>query len=91
MRKLKILLILPLLLLAGCSNMDSDGDHLRLQPSFVEVCHHLSLYFIRDKATDIMYMYYDTSYHTGLSPYYNADGKPMTYTEFQEVHTARYH
>ena len=92
MRKLKLLLLLPLLLLSACEETHGEnGGVLYFGGQYEHICSHMNLKYLRDRETDIVYMYYDTSYHTGLSAYYNTEGMPMTYTEFQQVHTAKYH
>lgn len=95
MKKLGLLLLFPLLLLTSCTSdpKDDDGNLMtsRFSPNFSLVCSHYGIEYLRDVDTDIMYVYYTGSYRAALSTYYNAEGKPMTYTEFKEVHTAKYH
>jgi len=94
MKNLKLLLLLPLLVLAGCEDpykTDTNGNTIKLAPNFYKVCEHSNLSYIRDDDTNLMYIYYTATYHTGISPYYNEEGKVMTYDEFLTVHTARYH
>lgn len=94
MKKLGLLLLLPLLLLTSCNDgakKDEYGNNIHLADNFSLICSHGYIDYLRDVDTDIMYVYYFASYRASLSVYYDAEGKPMTYTEFKEVHTAKYH
>ena len=91
-------MLLPLLILTGCEDAptDSDGNLMgsRFAPNFSTVCQHYGIQYLRDVDTNIMYVYWDSG--TGgkkaaMSVYYNSEGQPMTYSEFKEVHTAKYH
>lgn len=95
MKKIKLLFLLPLLLLTGCTDSprDNDGNVMSpsLAPNFSIVCSHEYIEFVRDVDTDIMYMYFVANKRAALSTYYNSKGEPMTYTEFKTVHTEKYH
>jgi len=94
MRKLTFAL-LPLLLLAGCGHHPTDDDGNAMTdayaPNFSIVCQHEHMYYMRDVDTDVMYVFYYAGHGKSLSAYYGADGKPMTYAEFKEIHVAKYH
>lgn len=94
MKKLKLLIALTavaLMVCGLCGCKDNEGNFIALPPNFSRICRHGQLDYVKDVDTDIMYIYYGSSYHAGLSAYYNKDGQPMTYAEFKEAHTARYH
>jgi len=98
MKKLRILLLLPMLLLVSCSNGTTGDDRepkvTYFWPNFDLVCTHGFVSYLKDLDTNIMYISMsDNTAHkrSGCSVYYNAEGKPMTYEEFKTVHTAKYH
>lgn len=95
---MKKIFLLPLLMLSlvGCTyekekvhNYDAD-----VNGGVVILCTHtlgnLKLSFIRDTYTENIYVKMFQSIDRGgggsLSPYYNADGQIMKYSEFVEVH-----
>ena len=82
-----------MLLLASCGaeNQGEHGGVLYFGKQFEVLCRHDNLKYLRDRETEIIYMYYTASHHSALSAYYNKEGQPMTYAEFTEVHTANYH
>jgi len=98
MKKLRVLLLLPLMLLISCSSDKTEdaGNAMyhNFQPNFSVVCNHSVLSYLRDVDTDIMYLYWNGgsgSKRAGWTVYYNSEGKPMTYTEFKDVHMSKYH
>jgi len=98
MKKLKVLLLLPLMLLASCGSDKTDdaGNAMyhNFQPNFSTICSHSGLSYLRDVDTDIMYLYWNggsSSKRAGWTVYYNKDGQPMTYAEFKDVHMSKYH
>ena len=93
MKKLKLLLLLPLMLLVGC---ESDKDPKVPETNdydkyYVKLCeHHIDyseyITFFHDTYTDNIY-YVWIGYEKGsMSPYYNKDGNIMKYSEFIKVH-----
>jgi hypothetical protein len=98
MKRLRVLLLLPLMLLASCNDgkTDNEGNAMYSQygPNFSLVCSHSFIDYLRDIDTDIMYFMWDNGSggkRAGWSTYYNKDGQPMTYAEFKDVHMSKYH
>lgn len=99
--KKKLLLLLPLLLLtlASCtSNVRNEEGKVENYGHYtggiITLCKHGleegGVTFIRDTYTDNIYMiHYEGHGYAGgggLTPYYNAEGQIMKYSEFVEVH-----
>lgn len=102
MKKFKLLLLLGLLAttLTGCGEETaSDGGTKHfVGENWKCLCTHdandaniTSLQYYRDTDTDIIYLYFDSYYRASISVYYNKDGAPMTYKEFEKVHMNKYH
>lgn len=98
MAKLKLWLIVPLLLLTSCigneiPSTDTDGNKMvnYFLPNFSLICDHGTIEYLRDTDTNLVYIYKSATKFSGLSVYYNSEGKPMTYDEFKIIHTAKYH
>ena len=90
MKKLKLLfaLILSGLCLTSCG--DKAGDTM-YENYFEILCTHkddsgATLYFLKDKNTDLVYINVYANYRSGFSPYYNSKGEAMKYSEFKQVH-----
>ena len=95
--KKKLLFLLPLLTLSMASCSPSEGEvtnYTNTNNGLVKLCQHIVddsyITFIRDTYTDNIYMkcFEKHGYGGGgsLSPYYNAEGQIMKYSEFVEVH-----
>lgn len=101
MKKISLLLagLTAVFCLAGCSNESERITNYNANSTngLVVLCTHelgdvqsTTITFIRDTYTDNIYVkcFEKHGYGGGgsLSPYYNADGEIMKYSEFQEVH-----
>ena len=95
--KKNLLLLIPLLTLSitGCTLTEGEvTNYTNTNNGLVRLCTHTvddsSITFIRDTYTDNIYMkcFEKHGYGGGgsLSPYYNAEGQIMKYSEFMEVH-----
>lgn len=99
MKKILVLLlsVLAVICLSGCKDTIRTGDDAIVPipgANWVALCYHENfsshctarIFYFYDKDTEIVYMYSE-----GISTVYNKDGKPMTKTEFNKVHTNKYH
>lgn len=93
---IKLLFVVSTLLLASCdvgAPTDDEGNRIleTFGPNFSLLCVHANSTYMRDIDTDIVYYCWTYNRQGGFSVYYNEEGQPMTYAEFKEVHTAKYH
>lgn len=97
MKKLKLLLLLPSILLASCGLPDAEATEnykTSTYSNFIVLCTHTisnveRLEFILDPYTQNIYVTTTSSVGDGkggITPYYNAEGKIMKYEEFKVVH-----
>ena len=82
MKKLLLLLLLPVMLLAGCGDTRSDDYVSVEQDRFVEVKNYWSTTgcdytIVVDKETRVMYLMFRAGYKGGLTVMLNPDGTPM--------------
>ena len=82
MKKLLLLLLLPVMLLAGCGDIRSDDYVSVEQDRFVEVKNYYSATgcdytIVVDKETKVMYLMFLIGYKGGLTVMLNSDGTPM--------------
>lgn len=100
MKKISLLLagLTAMFCLTGCN--DDKSEHIinhntNNTNGLAVLCTHdigdaVTITFIRDTYTDNIYVtYYEGHGYGGggnMSPYYNADGEIMNYTEFKQVH-----
>ena len=93
----KILFILPLMLLTSCSGSSYNAENERTEKAnFEEICRHTfgvseEIDYLRDIDTNLIYVRFHDMYEGSISIYYNSNGKPMTYDEFQSIHIEKYH
>jgi len=85
-------------LTSGCRKHDVDTDSKKINvmysEEFAEICKHDEVYYLKHNDTGIMYiMYYGatsssgSTYKAGITVLYNSNGIPMSYEEFQTIHT----
>jgi len=94
MKKLKLLLLLPILFLTSCDVLSEPKKITTYEAEddagLVILCKHMlvdyAYYFIHDTYTDNIYIQMNSSYKGNLSPYYNSNGEVMKYSEFILVH-----
>lgn len=97
MKKLKLLLLLPALVLASCSMPDveaTENYETSAYTNFTVLCIHTisnveKLEFILDPYTQNIYVTTTSGVGDGkggITPYYNAKGEIMKYEEFKTVH-----
>lgn len=82
MKKLLLLLLLPVMLLGGCGDIKSDDFVSVEQDRFVEVKNYWSTTgcdytIVVDKETRVMYLMFRAGYKGGLTVMLNPDGTPM--------------
>lgn len=94
---MKKLLFIFLLLLTSCSSSRYSTENERTEKAnFEEVCRHTfgtfeEIDYLRDVDTNLIYIKFYDGYKGSMAIYYNSNGKPMTYDEFQSVHIEKYH
>lgn len=102
MKKFKLMLLVGLLTtaLTGCGKETAQdgGTKYLTGENWKCLCTHnqhdadkTKLQYYQDTDTDIVYVYITALYKASMSVYYNEDGKPMTYQEFEKVHINKYH
>lgn len=88
MKKLICVLFIVIMMvvnLAGCNCEVSAAEEIRFEKlSYSDYMGGYRISYYRDIKTDIIYMLTSDMDCGGISPLYNADGKPMTYDEFME-------
>ncbi len=93
----KLLFILPLMLLTGCSGSSYITENERAEKAnFEKICSHKvsfqeEINYLKDIDTNLIYIKFHDGYKGSISVYYNSNGKPMTYDEFQIIHIKKYH
>jgi len=91
MKKIRVLCLVLLAILIPSTLTSCKQDYPTVDDiNFKTICRHTgdygTTYFLKDNDTNIVYIMRYINRGGSISVYVNADGNPMTYEEFQEVH-----